>query len=45
MSNNQKKSSSETQRPQPLVEERGLKPATNPPKMPEVKPPKPEKNS
>lgn len=45
MSSDQKKPSSGSQRPQPLVEERGLKPATNPPKMPEVKPPKSEKDS
>lgn len=45
MSSDQKKSSSGSQRPQPLVEERGLRPATNPPKMPEVKPPKSEKDS
>ena len=30
------------QRPTPLVEERGLQPASNPPPMPQVKPPKPE---
>lgn len=45
MSSNQKTPSSGGQRPQPLVEEKGLKPATNPPRMPEVKPPKSEKDS
>jgi hypothetical protein len=43
MSNNQTKPSTGSQRPQPLVEEKGLQPATKPPKMPEVKPPKSEK--
>ncbi|MBB3061769.1 hypothetical protein [Microbulbifer rhizosphaerae] len=40
-----KKPSSETPRPQPLAEERGLQPAKNPPQMPQVKPPKSEKGS
>ena len=43
MSSNQKKYSSENQPSQTLAEEKGLKPATNPPKMPAVKPPKSEK--
>lgn len=30
----------ETNRPKPLTEERGLQPAKNPPSMPKVKPPK-----
>lgn len=45
MSSDQKTPSSGNQHPQPLVEEKGLKPAMNPPKMPEVKPPKSEKDS
>lgn len=31
--------------PQPLTEERGLQPATKPPAMPKVQPPKQEKGS
>ena len=37
--------SSEHQRPVPLIEEKGLQPAKNPPPMPQVKTPKSEKDS
>jgi hypothetical protein len=39
------KPSSDSQRPQPLTEEKGLQPAKNPPAMPQVKPPASEKPS
>jgi hypothetical protein len=42
---NERSQSGETQRPQPVTEERGLQPATNPPQMPQVRPPKSEKGS
>lgn len=45
MSNNQKDSSTEYQRPAPHTEERGLQPAKNPPPMPQVKPTKSENNT
>lgn len=44
MSQDKKPTPSEHHRPQPLTEERGLQPAKNPPPMPQVKPPKSEKN-
>lgn len=34
-----------TQTPRPLTEEKGLQPATRPPQMPQVKPPKQEKSN
>jgi hypothetical protein len=40
MSRDKKPSSAEHQKSVPLTEERGLQPAKNPPKMPQVKPPK-----
>lgn len=35
----------ETQTPRPLTEEKGLQPATRPPQMPNVRPPKQEKTN
>lgn len=43
MSNDKSRPSSNHHRAQPLTEEKGLQPAKNPPPMPQVKPPKPEK--
>jgi len=42
MSQDKKHVPSESQRPQPLTEERFLQPAKNPPPMSQVKPPKSE---
>ena len=45
MSDKKNTPSSQNQNPTPLTEERGLQPAKNPPVMPQVKPPKSEKDS
>jgi hypothetical protein len=45
MSNNQDDSRKQHQRVVPLVEERGLQPAKNPPPMPQVKPTKSESST
>jgi hypothetical protein len=45
MSSNNKQPPSNKPVPRPLVEEKGLQPAKNPPPMPQVKPPKSEKSS
>jgi len=42
---NHDKPTTDHQRLQPLVEEKGLQPAKNPPPMPQVKPPASEKPS
>ncbi|SDX92971.1 hypothetical protein SAMN05421644_12022 [Allochromatium warmingii] len=45
MSENKKPTPSQKTSPQPLTEERGLRPTRNPPPMPQVKPPKQEKST
>ncbi len=44
MSENKELPLSDSPRPQPLTEEKGLRPTNDPPKMPPVKPPKPEED-
>ena len=45
MSQNKSSLSTESQRPTPRTEERGLQPAKNPPPMPQVKPTKSKESS
>jgi hypothetical protein len=45
MSNNQKSPSTECPSSVPIIKERGLQPANNPPSMPQVKPTKSESNT
>jgi hypothetical protein len=42
MSDDNKPELQDIPQPKPLTEEKGLKPATSPPPMPNVNPPKPE---